>query len=80
VSNHFCFHVIPLVDILVETIRTSAISTVINGGVDRDRELNPNNLNSPQTIYSVPQVDKTYWVRTVHGYWVSVTRTRQEAA
>jgi len=35
-------------------------------------------LNSPQMIYSIPEVYKTYWVRT-NGYWVSVTRSRQEA-
>lgn len=68
---------------LVETIRTIAISTVVNGNVGGlyptgPVDSKPSNLNSPQMIYSIPEVDKTYWVRT-NGYWVSVTRRRQEA-
>ena len=86
VSYHFCFYVIPrwLIINLEEAIRTAAISTVVNGNFGNiypngpGGDSMPNNLNSPQMIYSIPEVDKTYWVRA-NGYWVSVTRRRQES-
>ena len=86
VSNHFCFYVIPrwLIINLVETIRTAAISTVMNGNFDSvyppgSGDSKPStNLNVPQMLYSIPELNKTYWVRT-NEYWVFVTRSRQEA-
>ncbi|KAF8816447.1 P-loop containing nucleoside triphosphate hydrolase protein [Phlegmacium glaucopus] len=69
-----------------KTIRTASISTVMGGNAaavhHRNIAIAPtlsSNMNSPQTIYTIPEVNKTYWVRTSHGYWVSVTRKRQEA-
>ena len=65
---------------LEETVRTAAISTVVNGSMYPNGPGDSTaSLSSPQTIYSIPEVYKTYWVRT-NGYWVSVTRSRQEAA
>ena len=66
----------------VETIRTASISTTVIGGRNGHSRLGSTstNTNSSQMIYTVPEVDKTYWIRTSQGYWVSICRRRQEAA
>lgn len=80
VSNHFLkYYLSWLIVNLEETVRTAAISTVVSGNMYPNGTIDSTpSLNSPQMIYSIPEIYKTYWVRT-NGYWVSVTRSRQEA-
>ena len=87
VSQIFLFSLF-ILRFFVETIRTASISTTVtgehsghprHGGPFGLGSPTPQSMNPTQMIYTIPEIEKTYWMRTSQGYWVSICRKRQDA-